>query len=45
MKKRLRLFLALAILALSISFLAWGYLPNSRETRIQVIAPTEMQLP
>jgi len=45
MKKRLRLFLAVIILAASISLLIWGYMPNPHETRIQPIAPAEMQLP
>jgi len=45
MKKRLRLFLAVIILAASISLLVWGYMPNPHETRIQPIAPAEMQLP
>jgi hypothetical protein len=45
MNKRLRLFLAIVILAVSISLLAWGYMPNPHETRIQPIAPAEMQLP
>jgi hypothetical protein len=45
MKKRIRLFLAILILAISISLLAWGYLPNPYVTRIQSIEPAEMQLP
>ncbi|MDD2922018.1 MAG: hypothetical protein PHQ36_07000 [Anaerolineales bacterium] len=45
MKKRIRLFLAILILAISIALLTWGYAPNPRVTRIQNIAPTEMQLP
>jgi len=45
MKKRIRLFLAIFILAISIALLAWGYAPNPHETRIQSIAPAEMQLP
>jgi hypothetical protein len=45
MSKRLRLFLAVVILAASISLLVWGYMPNPREMRIQPIAPSEMQLP
>ena len=45
MKKKLRLFLAVIILAASLSLLVWGYMPNPRETRIQPIAPAEMQLP
>jgi hypothetical protein len=45
MKKRIRLFIAIFILTVSIALLVWGYAPNPRETRIQLIAPTEMQLP
>jgi len=45
MKKRIRLFLSILILTISIALLIWGYAPNPRETRIQPIAPTEMQLP
>lgn len=45
MSKRLRLFLAIVILAASISLLVWAYMPNPRETRIQPIVPAEMQLP
>ncbi len=45
MNKRLRLFLAVIILAASLSLLIWGYMPNPHETRIQPIAPAEMQLP
>jgi hypothetical protein len=45
MKKGIRLFLAIIILAVSISLLAWAYAPNPRVTRVQPIAPSEMQLP
>jgi hypothetical protein len=45
MKNRIRLFLAILILAVSIALLAWGYAPNPRETRVQQIVPAEMQLP
>jgi hypothetical protein len=45
MKKKLRLFFAAIILAISLALLIWGYTPNPRETRIQNISPTEMQLP
>ena len=44
MKKKIRLFLAIFILAISIALLIWGYAPNPRETRIQNISSTEMQL-
>jgi hypothetical protein len=45
MNKKLRLFLAIIILTISISLLVWGYWPNARETRIQTISSSEMQLP
>ncbi|GAB4400568.1 MAG: hypothetical protein OHK003_26260 [Anaerolineales bacterium] len=43
--KTFRLVLAIIILTISIVLLIWGFLPSPRETRIQIIAPTEMQLP
>ena len=45
MKNKVRLFFAILILAISISLLIWAYSPNPRETRVQPIAPSEMQLP
>lgn len=45
MRKKIRLFLAVIILAISISLLIWAYTPNARETRVQPISPSEMQLP
>jgi hypothetical protein len=45
MKKKIRLFLAIFILTISIALLIWGYSPNLRETHVQSIAPAEMQLP
>jgi len=45
MKNQVRFFLFILILMISISLLIWGYAPNTRETRIQSIAPAEMQLP
>jgi hypothetical protein len=45
MKKKIRLFLSIFILTISIALLIWGYAPNPRETRVQAIAPAEMQLP
>ncbi len=45
MKRKLRLFLALVILAVSISLLVWAYSPNPHVTRVQPISPSEMQLP
>jgi hypothetical protein len=43
--KNMRLAFAIIILAISIVLLVWGFSPNPRETRIQTISPTEMQLP
>ncbi len=43
--KNIRLVFAIIILAISIVLLVWGFAPNPRETRIQNILPTEMQLP
>lgn len=45
MKKSPRLIFAVVILTISISLLIWGYLPIKHETRVQPIAPAEMQLP
>jgi hypothetical protein len=45
MKKRIRLFLTVIILTVSIALLVWGYAPNPHETRVQPIVPVEMQLP
>lgn len=43
--KKFRLVFAIIILAISIVLLVWGFAPSPRETRIQTILPTEMQLP
>jgi hypothetical protein len=45
MKNRLRLFITIIVLAISVSLLVWGYSPNPHETRVQPISPQEMQLP
>ena len=45
MNKRVRLFIALLILGISISLLIWGYSPNRREVIDRDIPPAEMQLP
>ena len=45
MPRKLRLILAIIILTISISLLIWGLAPARRETRIQDISPSEMQLP
>lgn len=43
--KKIRLVLAVIILTISIVLLVWGFSPNQHETKIQMISPTEMQLP
>ena len=45
MNKRVRLFLAILILGISISLLLWGYAPNPREVIDRDVPPAEMQLP
>ena len=45
MNRRLRIVLGMVILTVSISLLIWGYKPLERETRIQPIAPSDLQLP
>jgi hypothetical protein len=43
--KRIRLALAILILTISLTLLIWGFWPAQRETRVQPISPSEMQLP
>ena len=45
MTRKIRIALGLLILAVSIYLLVWGFAPAKRETRIQNISPSEMQLP
>lgn len=45
MSRKVRTVLGILILAASISLLVWGLAPARRETRIQTISPSEMQLP
>jgi hypothetical protein len=45
MNRRIRILLGVFIFAISISLLIWGLAPARRETRIQDISPSEMQLP
>ena len=45
MSRRIRILLGIIILTISISLLIWGLAPAGRETRIQNISPSEMQLP
>jgi hypothetical protein len=40
-----RIAFGILILILSCALLIWGLLPARRETRIQPISPTELQLP
>jgi hypothetical protein len=43
--RKIRLVLAIVILTISVGLLIWGFFPNAKETRIQNISPSEMQLP
>jgi len=45
MSRRIRILLGVLILVISISLLIWGFAPTRRETRVQPIAPSELQLP
>ena len=45
MSRRIRILLGIVILTISMVLLIWGYAPTSRETRIQSISPTQLQLP
>ena len=45
MSRRFRIIIGVLLLAISISLLIWGLAPLRRETRIQNISPSEMQLP
>lgn len=45
MSRRFRIIVGILILSLSISLLIWSLAPARRETRIQNISPSEMQLP
>lgn len=45
MSRRIRILMGILILAISIALLYWGFAPSRRETRIQNISPSEMELP
>jgi hypothetical protein len=45
MARKLRLFLAITILALSLALLVWGIWPILMETRIVPVETDQMQLP
>lgn len=45
MSRRIRIILGVLIFGISIALLIWGLAPSRRETRIQNISPSEMQLP
>ena len=45
MSRRIRVLLGIIIIALSISLLIWGFAPTRKETRVQPIAPSDLQLP
>jgi len=43
--KKIRIWLGLILLILSLAMLIWGFLPPDRDRRIQPIGPTELTLP
>jgi hypothetical protein len=43
--RRIRILVGVILLILSLVLLIWGFMPSRRETRIQPISPTELQLP
>ena len=45
MARKIRLLLAILILAISLALLVWGLWPNLVETRIVPVGPSQMQLP
>jgi len=45
MVRKIRLFLAILILTLSLALLIWGIWPNPEERRITPVDPGQMQLP
>ncbi|MCJ7583783.1 MAG: hypothetical protein MUO30_03305 [Anaerolineales bacterium] len=44
-KRRIRLILALVVLAVSLALLIWGFWPLLRESQVLPIPPSELQLP
>ena len=45
MARKIRLLLAITILAISLALLIWGLWPTLMETRIVPVDPGQMQLP
>jgi hypothetical protein len=45
MSRRIRILVGILILAISVALLYWSFAPSRRETRIQNISPSEMELP
>jgi hypothetical protein len=45
MSRKIRIIAGVLILLISLSLLIWSLAPPRRETRIQNISPSEMQLP
>jgi len=43
--RRIRLILALVVLAVSLALLIWGFWPLIRESQVLPIPPSELQLP
>ncbi|NOY98115.1 MAG: hypothetical protein GXP40_02785 [Chloroflexi bacterium] len=44
-KSKVRLFLAVIVLALSLAVLIWAFWPLVRESRVLPIPPADLQLP
>ena len=45
MSRRVRVILGVLVFIVSMALLIWGFVPMRRETRIQSISPSEMQVP
>ncbi len=43
--QKIRLILALVVLAVSLALLIWGFWPFVRESQILIIPPNKLQLP
>jgi uncharacterized membrane protein len=43
--RKIRLILALVVLAVSLALLIWGFWPLLRESQVMLIPPSELQLP
>jgi hypothetical protein len=45
MTRRIRVLIGIALLAISLSLLIWGFAPLRREVRTQPVSPADLQLP